>query len=208
MRIELRRTFNHIDVLINNAGAMFARRELTEDGIERTLAVNYLAPFLLTSLVIDLVTAASAGRIATVASSCHSGSLAFANLQSERRYNFLAAYNRSKLCNILFTYELARRLRGTSATVNCVGPGPTATRLGDNMVGFPRLISSILKNIRFAYPETGAETMVYVASSSYPGSVSGRFFQECRERPTKPVTYDGDVARRLWYTSEALCGLL
>ncbi len=208
LAIELRRTFNHIDVLINNAGAMFARRELTEDGIERTLAVNHLAPFLLTSLVIDLVTAAPAGRIATVASSCHSGSLDFENLQSEGHYNFLAAYNRSKVCNILFTYELARRLRGTRATANCVSPGPTATRLGDNMVGFPRLISRILKNIRLVYPEAGAETLVYVASSPYLGSVSGRFFQECRERPSKPITYDIDVARCLWYTSEALCGLL
>jgi NAD(P)-dependent dehydrogenase (short-subunit alcohol dehydrogenase family) len=128
LAIELRRTFKHIDVLINNAGAMFARRELTEDGIERTLAVNHLAPFLLTNLVLDLVTDAPAGRIVTVASSCHSASLDFENLQGERHYNFLGAYNRSKLCNILFTYELSRRLSGTRATANCVSPGPTATR--------------------------------------------------------------------------------
>ena len=152
MALELRRTFNHIDVLINNAGAMFAGRELTEDGIERTLAVNHLAPFLLTSLLIDLGTAAPAGRIVTVSSSWHIASLDFENLQSERHYNFFAAYNRSTLCNIPFTYELARRLRGTRATANCVSPGPTATRLGDNMVGLPRLISRILKNIRLVYP--------------------------------------------------------
>jgi NAD(P)-dependent dehydrogenase (short-subunit alcohol dehydrogenase family) len=140
---ELGGAFDHIDVLINNAGAMFVQRELTEDGMEKTFAVNHLAPFLLTSLVFDLVQAAPAGRIVTVASSSHSSRLDFENLQGERRYNFLAAYNRSKLCNILFTYELARRLRGTRVTANCLSPGPTATRLGDNMAGIPRLVSRV-----------------------------------------------------------------
>jgi NAD(P)-dependent dehydrogenase (short-subunit alcohol dehydrogenase family) len=142
---SLHDSFDRIDVLLNNAGAMFAARELTEDGIERTLAVNHLAPFLLTSLIIDLLKAAPSGRVVTVASSAHSATLDFANLQGERRYNFLAAYKRSKLCNILFTYELARRLRGTRVTANCVSPGPTATRLGDNMSGIPRLISGVWK---------------------------------------------------------------
>jgi retinol dehydrogenase 14 len=142
---ELRSSFTHIDVLINNVGAIFARRELTEDGIEKTLAVNHLAPFLLTNLVLDLVASAPAGRVVTVSASCHSGSLDFENLQGERHYNFLTAYNRSKLCNILSSYELARRVAGTRITANCVSPGRTATRLGDNMAGVPGLVARVLK---------------------------------------------------------------
>src|ERR1700722_16049614 len=113
---------------------MFAGRALTEDGIERTLAVNHLAPFLLTSLVIDLVTAAPAGRIVTVSSSWHIASLDFENLQSERHYNFFAAYNRSTVFNIGCAEEPARRLGDPHVSANGVSPGPTATRLGDNMV--------------------------------------------------------------------------
>jgi retinol dehydrogenase 14 len=203
---ELRSAFTHIDVLINNAGAMFAQRELTEDGIERTLALNHLAPFLLTHLLLDLVASAPAGRIVTVTSSCHSRTLDFENLEGEQHYNFLSAYNRSKLCNILFSYELARRVVGTRITANCVSPGPTATRLGDNMSGVPGLIARLLRNIRFVYPEGGAETLVYVASSSHLESVSGRQFRDFRDHTTKPITYDVDVARCLWMLSEALCG--
>jgi NAD(P)-dependent dehydrogenase (short-subunit alcohol dehydrogenase family) len=204
---ELRSAFTHIDVLINNAGAMFARRELTEDGIEKTLAVNHLAPFLLTSLVLDLIASAPAGRIVMVTSSHHSGTLDFENLQGERHYNFLDAYNRSKLRNILFSYELARQLADTRVTANCVSPGPTLTRLGDNMTGFPRMISLALKSIRLVYPEGGADPLVFLASSARLDSVTGRFFQHCREKQSKPITYDVDVAKCLWLLSEALCDL-
>lgn len=204
---ELRSAFTHIDVLINNAGAMFARRELTEDGLERTLAVNHIAHFLLTNLVLDLVVAAPAGRIVTVSSSFHSGSLDFANLQGERHYNFLTAYRRSKLCNILFSYELARRVARTRITANCVSPGPTATRLGDNMIGLPGLVARVLRNIRFVYPEGGAQTLVHAASSTQLDAVTGRCFQDFHDRRTKSITYDVDVARCLWHMSEALCGL-
>jgi NAD(P)-dependent dehydrogenase (short-subunit alcohol dehydrogenase family) len=204
---SLHDSFDRIDVLLNNAGAMFAGRELTEDGIERTLAVNHLAPFLLTSLMIDLLRAAPSGRIVTVASSSHSASLDFENLQGERHYGFLSAYKRSKLCNILFTYELARRLDGTGMTANCVSPGPTATRLGDNMSGIPRLISGVWKNIRQVYPERGAAPLVYLASSPQLESLSGRFFRQCHDWPTKRITYDRGVAERLWSMSSALCGM-
>jgi NAD(P)-dependent dehydrogenase (short-subunit alcohol dehydrogenase family) len=193
---ELRDTFDRIGVLINNAGAIFARRDLTAEGMERTLAVNHLAPFLLTSLLLDLVEASPAGRIITVASELHSDALNFENLQGERHYNLLGAYKGSKLGNILFTYELARRLAGSRITANCLSPGPTATRLGDNMSGFPALVSRVLKNVRFEYPERGARTTVYVASSPDLESVSGRFFLRCRDTPPKPITYDTDVATR------------
>jgi NAD(P)-dependent dehydrogenase (short-subunit alcohol dehydrogenase family) len=204
LAVELRGTFHSIDVLINNAGAMFARCELTPEGIEKTLALNHLAPFLLTLLLLDLVQAAPAGRIINVTSEFHSGSLDFHNLQGERHYNFLTAYHRSKLCNILFTYELARRLTGTRATANCLSPGPTMTRLGDNMSGLPAMISRLMKTWWLVFPERGAQTTVYVASSPDLDSVSGRFLLRCRETRTKRITYDTNVARCLWYMSTTL----
>ena len=201
---QLRDRFNSVDVLINNAGAMFAHREMTVDGIERTLAVNYLAPFLLTHLLLDLVLAAPAGRIVNVASERHSSALEFDNLQGERRYGFLGAYHRTKLCNILFTYELARRLADTRVIANCLSPGPTLTRLGHNIGGLPSFFSRLMKHVRLMYPERGAQTAVYVASSRELDHVSGRFFLGCRETQTKWITYDPTVARRLWCMSDAL----
>ena len=120
-----------------------------------------------------------------MASEFHSGSLDFENLQGERHYSFLTAYNRSKLCNILFTYELARRLVGTHVTANCLSPGPTVTRLGDNMSGFPAMVARLLKTWRFVYPEEGAQATVYVASAPDLDLVSGRFFLRRRNMRTK-----------------------
>ena len=207
---EIHGQFESIDVVLNNAGAIFAHRELTCDHIERTFATNHLAPFLLTHLLFDLVLSAPAGRIVNVASEFHGSLLDFNNLQGERSYNFFSAYNRSKLCNILFTYELARRVAGSTVTVNCVSPGPTVTRFGDNMSGLPALIPFVMKRIPFLlgdprYPEQGAKTLDYAASSPSLEGVSGRFFLRRGERPTKPITYDENVARRLWSVSEELC---
>ena len=203
---EVRSRFSRIDVLINNAGAIFARRELSVDGIEKTFAVNHLAPFLLTRLLFDLVRAAPAGRVIMVASEIHGGSLDFNNLQGERHYNFLGAYIRSKLENILFTYELARRAKRTGVTVNCLSPGPTATRFGANLDGLPGLFPRVLKRIPFLFiaPEKGARTSVYLASSAEVAGISGRFFFKSRETRTKPITYDMAVARHLWEISEEL----
>jgi NAD(P)-dependent dehydrogenase (short-subunit alcohol dehydrogenase family) len=204
---QLHRSLPRIDVLINNAAAMFADREVTPDGLEKTLAINHLAPFILTHLVLDLIRAAPAGRILTVSSEFHSRTLDFSNLQGERRYNWLGAYKRSKLCNILFTYELARRLPGTTITSNPFSPGPTLTRLGDNLRGLPGVMPWIVKRIPslLAFPERAAITPVYVASSPDLDGVSGRFFLRCQTTRTKNITYDIDVARRLWIKSEALC---
>lgn len=200
--------FDRIDVLLNNAGAIFDHRELTLDGIEKTLAVNHLAPFLLTGLLLDLVRKGTAPRIIMVASESHSGSIDFANLQGEQHYNFFRAYNLSKLGNILFTYELARRLQGTGITANCLSPGPTITGFGDQMRGLPGLFPRVMKRIPFLLrsPEEGARTLVYAASAQELARVSGRFYLRCRERLTKPITYDSEVARRLWEVSESLLG--
>ena len=204
---EVRVRFPRLDVLINNAGAIFARRELTVDGIERTFAVNHLAPFLLTNLLINCLSAAPAGRIITVGSESYSTSLDFDNLQSEKGHNFFTAYLRSKLENILFTYELARRLDGRGITVNCLSPGPTRTRFGDDMRGLPALFPLVMKRIPFLFttPEKGAFTSLYLASSREVAGISGRFFLRGRERRTKPITYDRHVAARLWSVSATLC---
>jgi retinol dehydrogenase 14 len=206
---DLRRRYPRIDVLINNAGGIFATRELTVDRIERTWAVNHLAPFLLTNLLLDRLTAAPAGRVVTVASESHSGRLDFGNLQGERRYNFFSAYNRSKLANILFTYELARRLAGTMVTANCVSPGPTRTSFGSALRGLPALFPRIVKSIPFLFADAaaGARTPVFVASSADLDGVSGRFFIKGHPRRTRAISYDRRVAARVWELSEQQCGL-
>jgi NAD(P)-dependent dehydrogenase (short-subunit alcohol dehydrogenase family) len=197
---KLHGSFSRIDVLINNAAAMFADREVTPEGFEKTFAINHLAPFILTHLVLDLIRAAPAGRILTASSEFHSGILDFSNLQGERRYNWLGAYKRSKLCNILFTYELARRLAGTTVTANCFSPGPTLTRLGHNLRGLPAVLPWIVKRIPslLAFPERAAITPVYVASSPDLDGVSGRLFLRCRTTRTKHITYDIAVASLLY----------
>ena len=204
---EIHNRYSRIDVLINNAGGIFDHRQLTDDGIEKTFATNHLAPFLLTNLLLDLVKAGAAGRIVTVSSESHSGSLEFDNLQGERRYNFFGAYNRSKLCNILFTYELARRLQGTNATANCLSPGPTATPFGSDMEGFPALFLKAIKKIPFLIRpvEKGAETLIYIASSPELEGTSGRFFLRCHEARSKKITYDIHAASVLWSISERMC---
>jgi NAD(P)-dependent dehydrogenase (short-subunit alcohol dehydrogenase family) len=203
----LHRQSCEIDVLINNAAAIFAQRELTEDGIEKTFATNHLAPFLLTLLVGDLIVAG--GRIVNVASEDHATKLEFDNLGGEKHYNFLAAYRRSKLCNILFTYELARRMKGAGITVNCVSPGPTGTRFGYNMAGLAGLVPRVFMPVAglFVSPEQGAHTLVHLASSPDVAGITGQFFLRMQKRQTKPVTYDTQAAARLWDTSANLAGL-
>jgi NAD(P)-dependent dehydrogenase (short-subunit alcohol dehydrogenase family) len=203
---QLHRNFSVIDVLINNAAGMFSERGLTGDGFERTFAVNHLAPFLLTNLVIDLLKAADRGRIINVSAESPLGKLDFDNLQGQKRYGFLSAYFRSKLASIIFSNELARRLEGSGATVNSMSPGPTKTRFGDNMTGLPALFPLITKRL-FPGPETGARTLIYLASSPEVDGVSGKFFFRQRVKPSKPVTQDLEVAARLWRISAELVGL-
>jgi retinol dehydrogenase 14 len=202
---EVGARFPKLDVLINNAGASFQRRELTVDGIEKTFATNHLAPFVLTSLLLDQIHEAPAGRVVTTTSETHSGKLDFDNLQGEKHYNFWGAYNHSKLANLLFTYELDRRLAGTGVTANAVSPGPARTHFGDSMGGLPGLFIRALKATPIpASPEKAARGHIYVASSPELDGVSGRFFMRTKEKRSKPITYDRDVAARLWDVSEEL----
>lgn len=202
---ELHERFTSIDVLINNAGTASGTRELTVDGLEKTFATNHLGPFLLTELVLDLLVAAPAGRVVNTVSETHSGRLDFDNLQGERHYSFFSAYARSKAAEILFTYELARRLRGTTVTANSFTPGPTATGFGHGTHGFIRVMSTLV-NIIGRRPEASARTAVYLAVSPEMEGVSGQYFHHDRPARSKPVTYDVHIAARLWAVSESLTG--
>ena len=193
-------------LLINNAAGIFAERELTADGIERTFATNHLGPFLLTNLVLDLVKAATGGRIVNVAAEGYPSKLDFGNLEGGKRYGFLSAYFRSKLAITIFSNDLAHRLKDSGVSVNCMSPGPTRTRFGDNMRGFAGLFPRLLKML-FPSAATGARTLIYLASSPEVDGISGRFFLRQRARPTKPVTSDPEVAARLWRVSAELVGL-
>ena len=197
-----------IDVLMNNAGAMFRRRELTEDGLERTLATNHLSYFVLTHVLCGRLMASEPARIINTSSHAHrSGRLDFNDLQMRNGYRGFRAYGRSKLCNILFTRELARRLTGSGVTANSLHPGFVNTRFGEaGNDGFGSQVLRLLK--RFALtPEKGAETLIYLASSPEPAQISGAYFYRCRETGTSPQARDDEVARRLWQESAKLAGL-
>ncbi|HEX5191678.1 MAG TPA: SDR family NAD(P)-dependent oxidoreductase [Solirubrobacteraceae bacterium] len=199
---------NRIDVLLNNAGSVFNKGERSIDGIEKTFATNHLAPFLLTNLLQDLLLAAAAARVVTVASEIYSRKFDFANLQGERSYNFFKAYQQSKLCNVLFAYELARRLEDTNVTSNVVSPGPSKTGFGATMTGPARIFTRVMKATpRFGTPEKGARTLVYATTDPELDGVSGHFYYKEKELATKPVTHDTDIAARLWHISEQMCGL-
>ena len=199
---------DRIDVLLNNAGSVFNKGERSIDGIEKTFATNHLAPFLLTNLLQDQLLAAPAARVVTVASEIYSSKLDFENLQGERSYNFFKAYQQSKLCNVLFAFELARRLDDTNVTSNVVSPGPSKTGFGANMTGPARTFTRIMKATpRFGTPEKGARTLVYAATAPELEAVTGRFYYKEKELATKPVTHDTEIAAHLWHISDELCGL-
>jgi NAD(P)-dependent dehydrogenase (short-subunit alcohol dehydrogenase family) len=196
-----------LHVLINNAGIFTRRRELTVDGLEMQFAVNHLAYFLLTNLLLDRLKAGSPSRIINVSSGAHSGAaLDFDDLQGEQAYDGNQAYSRSKLTNILFTYELARQLQGTGVTSNCLHPGVIATRLLADYMGIP-IAGAPLARTFGAKPEKGAETIVYLASSPEVEGVSGKFYVNKKPVASSRQSYDEVAARRLWDLSERLTGL-
>lgn len=200
---DLHALFASIDVLINNAGTASGHRVLTVDGVERTFAVNHLAPFLLTHLLLDLLVAAPAARAVNTVSETHSGRLDFDNLQGERRYSFFSAYARSKTANILFTYELARRMKGTRVTANCFTPGPTASDFGRGKGGVIGIMGGLMRVIGRPAEES-ARTSVYLATSPELEGITGQYFVHGKPARSKPITYDATVAARLWSVSEAL----
>jgi len=190
-----------IDVLINNAGNIFARRALTADGLERTFALNHMSYFVLTHGLRDRLLAASPARIVNTASGAHRGnSLDFDDLQMERNYRAYTAYGRSKLANILFTRELARRLAGTGVTANCLHPGFVATGLGQRDGGFFGIMVR-LSMVFAGKPERGAKTIVHLAASPEAAAATGGYFADCREVHPSRAAQDDAAARRLWEES-------
>ena len=194
-----------LDILINNAGAMFGRRELSVDGIEMTFALNHLAYFLLTDRLLEPLRS-SGGRIVNVASEAHRNArMDFDDLQADRRYRGWNAYRQSKLANLLFTYELARRLAGSSVTVNAVHPGFVATRIGEAHGFMPRLAWRMAA-VAALRPENGAKTSVHAAMAADVAGVTGVYFVKSRPVPSSPASQDKESARRLWRISEELTG--
>ncbi len=199
--------YSRLHVLINNAGAIYGQRSKTVDGYERTFAVNHLAPFLLTSLLLDVLKASRPARIVTVSSQAHEKqTLDFNDLQNENNYSEYRVYGESKLANILFAKELARRLRGTQVTSNALHPGVVATNFGRSGSRSLRAMLSVGKMFLLS-PEKGAETSIYLASSPKVKDISGRYFVKKRALRSSPISYNEEVAWRLWEESERMTGL-
>ena len=196
-----------IDVLVNNAGAVFGRRGLSRDGHELTFQVNHLAPFLLTNLLLDRLRESAPARVVTTSSAAHRGGLIdLDDLELERAWSTWRAYANSKLANVLFTRELALRLEGSSVVANCLHPGVIRTRLGRNM-GVAMRSGWRLASVGFGSPRRGAATIVHLASSPRAESVSGEYF--VAERPEEVVGQAADefFAEELWRRSAELVGL-
>jgi retinol dehydrogenase 14 len=197
-----------LHVLINNAGVYLRERHLTEDGLEQTFAVNYLAPFLLTNLLLELLRASAPSRVINVAGAYHRrGRIHFDDLQLARAYTGTAANNQSQLARVLFTYELARRLNGTGVTVNCLHPGSVRTNITRDMPKSLQFLANTLFRPFFVSPERGAETILYLASSPEVEHTSGKYFVNKRPTKSSRASYDIELAKKLWTTSEWLSGL-
>jgi NAD(P)-dependent dehydrogenase (short-subunit alcohol dehydrogenase family) len=197
-----------IDALINNAGALFSSRQVTEDGLELTFALNHLAYFTLTLGLRERLLAAQPARVVNTASDAHErAQLDFDDLQSGQGYSGFKVYSRSKLCNVLFTRELARRWAGTGVTANCLHPGFVATRFGDQSGGLLSYGVRIAKAFAIA-PKKGAETIVYLASSPDVSDVSGAYFYKCHPVAPAAAAQDDIAAQRLWLESAKLAKIM
>ena len=196
-----------IDVLINNAGALFGTRQVTADNLEQTFATNHMAYFALTMGLRESLFAASPARVVSTASAAHQGyTLDFDDLQAAKGYSAIKAYGRSKLCNILFTRELARRWSGKGVTANCLHPGFVASRFGDGSGGLLSRVVRVAKVFAIS-PEKGAQTIVYLASSSDVGAISGEYFYKCRPATPTAGGRDDAAAKRLWMESAEIAGI-
>ena len=196
---------DRLDVLVNNAGVTpWERRVTDENGLELIFAVNHLAPFLLTNLLLDRLKTSAPARIVTVSSGAHRRvALDFDDLQNKQRYVPFDVYSQSKLANVYFTYELARRLEGTGVTANCLHPGVVSTALFRHLPPFLGLAVKLARPLLLT-PAQGADTVIYLAAAPEVAGVNGRFFERREAVESSPVSYDGEAARRLWEESEAL----
>ncbi len=198
---EFRARYGRLDVLLNNAGAVFMERGVTVDGFERTWAVNHLASFLLTLELLDLIKASAPARIVNVSSAMHTGRTLDPDKVREEKIYGISGYGQSKLANVLFTYALARRLKGTGVTANCLHPGVVSTSL---MKPKGSLVAKVVMGLMQPFlttPEKGAATSLYLASSPNVEGVNGKYFIKCKAVPSSPVSYDETLQERLWELS-------
>ncbi len=204
---EVKANYPRLDVLVNNAGGIYTQRQLTVDGLEYTFALNHLSYFLLTNLLLDLLKASTPARIVNVSSGAHQmGKMEFDNLQGEKRYSTMRAYGTSKLENILFTYELARKLEGTGITTTVMHPGGVATGFGHNNAG---IFSVVVKffHLFSRTPAKGAETVVWLASSPDVEGATGKYYYDLKEIKSNAESHDQAKAQKLWQMSQKLTGL-
>ncbi len=199
-----KQSHKRLDVLINNAGALFLQRQLSGDGLELTFALNHLGYFYLTNLLLDLIKSSAPARIINVSSGAHRGArINFEDLMFENGYTGMTAYGQSKLANLLFTYELARRLEGTGVTVNALHPGFVSTGFAKNNGPIVRLAMNLIGHFTRQSDE-GAATSIYLASSPDVEGLTGKYFEDKQEIESDPNSYDRDSARRLWQVSQEL----
>jgi len=205
---QFARNFNErharLDVLVNNAGVVLRERSMTEEGLESTFAINHLGYFLLTNLLLDVLKKSAPSRIVNVASTAHKyGKLDINAWPAGRDYSAFGAYANSKLANVLFTYELARRLEGTGVTANCLHPGGAGTNL---FRGLPKFLQALIKLVAIS-PERGARTSIYLASSPEVEGVTGKYFARRRQQRSSEASSNEEAAQRLWEMSAELTGL-
>ncbi len=196
---EIKNKYPQIDVLVNNAGLAFSNYQTSVDGVEMTFAVNHIGYFLLTNLLLDNLKAAPNARIVNVASSTHAqAKMNFDDIGHKQKYTLFGVYNQSKLCNVLFTYDLAKRLKGTNVTVNCLNPGPVKTNLSRDMSAVFKFIGGLF----FLTPEKASETAVYLASSPEVEHVTGKYFTKKKAVESSKLSQDEAVQKKLWKLSE------
>jgi retinol dehydrogenase 14 len=205
---EVLQTYRRLDVLVNNVGGFWNTRHVTADGLERTFALNHLAPFLLTNLLLDRLKRSAPARVITVASHAHTmGRIDFDDLQGERSYSGERAYNQSKLANVLFTYELARQLQASAVTANVLHPGVVRTNFGaEDPAGVQRVLVPLMRRFMKASAQ-GAATSIYLASSPDLEEVSGLYFINSKPKRSSKSSYDEPIAARLWRVSADLVDL-
>lgn len=199
-----KKKYKNLHVLINNAGIWETKRNLTSDGIEKNFAVNHLAPFLLTNLLLTTLKASAPARIVNVASDAHKqGKINFSDLEFEKKYSTLGSYAQSKLANILFTKKLSQKLKGTGVTTNCLHPGVVSTNLFDKM---PKLLMGAM-NLFMISPQKGAQTTLFLATSPQVEHVSGEYFAKSKSKKPAPQALRQDTADKLWEISEKYVGI-
>lgn len=202
---EFKSKYQKLHILINNAGVMLSKRGISVDGFEMNFAVNHLAPFLLTNLLLDALKKSAPSRIINVSSAAHRmAKMNFDDLQSEKRkYRLMKIYGASKLALMLFSYELSRKLEGTSVTINTLHPGLVNTNLGQDQSSFSKGFAKLF----FKKPEKGAETSIYLASSQEVDGITGKYFAKKQQKQSSEESYNEDYAKRLWELSKEMTKL-